>query len=160
MIGSLMLGVSIAAFCVAQTTAEEAQDLAVYSLTMDHVTRHYQALMDLAREERRDSIFKHEVQAWSGLPLERQIQLYESNPKTAAILKAHKITARDQVMTQTALMALMVALPSIERGKDANATNPLQMDAAPAEHVKFYRDHQAEIAKLGAQLVDVALGKK
>ena len=87
---------------------------------MDHVTRHYQTLMDLTRQEQQDAALKRDLQGWSGLPLEQQIQLYETNPKTAAILKAHGITARDQVMTQTALMALMIALPSIEQRKGPN----------------------------------------
>lgn len=157
---AFVFALSIAIPSVAQTTAKEAQDLAQYPLTMDHVNRHYQTLIDLAQLERRDSIFKHDLQGWPQMPLDQQIQLYESNPKTAAIIKAHKITARDQVMTQTALMALMLALPSIEQGKGPNEHNKLQFDASPAEHVKFYRDHQAEITKLGNQLVDAALGKK
>jgi len=127
---------------------------------MDHITRHYQTLMDLTREEQRDPGLKRDLQGWSKLPLDRQIQLYETSPKTAAIVKAHGITARDQVMTQTALMALMIALPSIEGKKGANAANKLQFEASSTDHVKFYREHQAEITKLGAELVDVALGKK
>ncbi len=103
---------------------------------------------------------KRDLQGWSGLSLDRQIQLYESNAKTAAIVKAHGITPRDQVMTQTALMALMIALPSIEAKKGPNVKNKLQFDASSADHVKFYHDHHAEITKLGAELVDVALGKK
>lgn len=160
MIRSLVLALSIAVSGVAQTTAKEAQALAAYPLTMDHVTRQYQALMDLTRQEQQDADLKRELQGWSGLALERQIQLYESNAKTAAIVKAHGITPRDQVMTQTALMALMIALPSIEAKKGPNATNKLEFDASPADHVKFYHDHEAEITKLGSELVDVALGKK
>jgi ABC-type glycerol-3-phosphate transport system substrate-binding protein len=157
---SLVLGLSLAVSSMAQTTAKEAQDLAAYPLTMDHVTRQYQALMDLTRQEQQDDGLKREVQGWSGLPLEQQIQRYGTNPKVAAIVNAHGISAHDQVMTQTALMALMIALPSIEQKKGPNAKNKLQFDASPADHVKFYREHQAEISKLGAELVDVALGKK
>jgi hypothetical protein len=157
---SCVVALCMAISCVAQTTAKEAQDLAAYPLTMDHVTRHYQALMDLTRQEQQDPALKRALQGWSGLALERQIQLYETNPKTAALVKAHGITARDQVMTQTALMALMIALPSIEQKRGPNAANKLQFDASPADHVNFYREHQAEINKLGAELVDVALGKK
>jgi hypothetical protein len=146
--------------CVAQTTAKEAQALAAYPLTMDHVTRHYQALVDLTRQEQDDAGLRRELQGWSGLPLDRQIQLYESNAKTAAIVNSHGNTPRDQVMTQTALMALMIALPSIEQRKSPNAKNKLQFEASSADHVKFYHEHQAEITKLGAELVDVALGKK
>ena len=157
---TLVFAASVVVPCLAQSTAKEAQDLAAYVLTMDHVTRQYETLMDLAREEQQDAALKRDLQGWSKLTLDRQIQLYETNPKTAAITKAHGITPRDQVMTQTALIALMIALPSIEQGKSPNASNKLQFDASPADHVKFYREHQAEIAKLGAQLVDVALGKK
>lgn len=153
---ALCIGVS----CAAQTTAKEAQALAAYPLTMDHVTRHYQALVDLTRQEQDDGDLRRELQGWSGLPLDRQIQMYESNAKTAAIVKAHGITPRDQVMTQTALMALMIALPSIEQKRGPNAKNRLQFDASSADHVKFYHEHQAEITRLGAELVDVALGKK
>ena len=160
MIRPFVLALSIAVSCVAQTTAKEAQVLAAYPLTMDHVTRQYQALMDLTRQEQQDADLKRELQGWSALPLDRQIQPYEGNSKTAAIVKAHGITPRDQVMTQTTLMALMIALPSIEQRKDANAKNKLQFDASSADHVKFYHEHQAEISKLGADLVDVALGKK
>ncbi|MDP9113684.1 MAG: hypothetical protein M3O20_08385 [Acidobacteriota bacterium] len=156
----LVVVLSMALPCAAQTTAEEARALAAYPLTMDHVTRHYQALMDLTRQEQEDAGLRREVQGWSGLPLERQIQLYEDNAKTAAILKAHEITPRDQVMTQTALVALMTALPAIEQKKSPNAKNRLQFNASSGEHVKFYHEHQAEIGKLGAELVDVALGKK
>ncbi len=155
-----VFALSMGGSCVAQTTAKEAQALAAYPLTMDHVARHYQALMDLTRQEQEDEGLKRELQGWSGLPLDRQIQLYESNPKTAAIVKAHGITPRDQVMTQTALLALMIALPSIEGKNGPNAKNKLQFDASSADHVKFYHEHQAEITKLGADLVDVALGKK
>ena len=160
MIRSFVLALSIAVSCAAQTTVKESQAVAAYPLTMDHVTRQYQALIDLTRQEQQDEGLKRELQGWSGLGLERQIQLYEGNAKTAAIVKAHGITARDQVMTQTALMALMIALPSIETKKGPNAKNKLQFDASPATHVKFYHEHQAEIGKLGAELVDVALGKK
>jgi hypothetical protein len=146
--------------CVAQTTVKEARDVAAYPLTMDHVTRHYQALMDLTREEQQDPALKSELQSWPTLPLERQIRLYETNPKTAALLKAREITARDQVMTQTALIALMMALPAKDQGKKPTARNKLQYEACSAGHVKFYRDNQTEIAKLGAELVDVMLGKK
>ena len=157
---SWVVALSIAVSCGAQTTPKEAQDLAAYALTMDHVTRHYQTLMDLTRQEQQDAALKSDLQSWSKLTLDRQIQLYEANPKVAAIVKAHGITARDQVMTQTALMALMIALPSIEQKRGPNAKNKLQFDASPAAHVKFYRDHQEEITKMGADLVDVALGKK
>ena len=157
---ALAFAVSIGVPCVAQTTAKEAQELAAYPLTMDHVTRHYQTLMDLARQQQQEAVLKRDLQSWSRLPLDQQVRLYETNTKTAAILKAHGITARDQVMTQTALMALMIALPSIEGKKGPNASNKLKFDASSADHVKFYRDHQAEISKLGAELVDVALGKK
>ena len=157
---TFVIALSMGVPCVAQTTAKEAQALAAYPLTMDHVTRHYQALVDLTRQEQEDAGLKRELQGWSGLPLDRQIQLYESNAKTAAIVNAHGITPRDQVMTQTALMALMIALPSVEQKKGPNAKNKLQFDASSADHVKFYHDHQAEITKLGAELVDVALGKK
>ena len=160
MIRSFVLAFGIAVSCVAQTTAKEAQDLAAYPLTMDHVTRQYQALIDLTRQEQQDAGLRRELQGWSGMPLDRQIQLYGSNAKVAAIVKAHGITPRDQVMTQTALMALMIALPSIEAKKGPNATNKLEFDASSPDHVKFYHDHQAEITKLGAELVDVALGKK
>ena len=160
MIRRFVFALSMGVTCLAQTTAKEAQAVAAYPLTMDHVTRQYQALMDLTLQEQQDEGLKRELQGWSGLPLERQIQLYESNSKTAAIVKAHGITPRDQVMTQTALMALMIALPSIEQRKGPNAKNKLQFDASSAGHVKFYHDHQAEITKLGADLVDVALGKK
>jgi len=160
MIRPFVLALSIAVSCVAQTTAKEAHALAAYPLTMDHVTRQYEALMDLARQEQQDEGLKRELQGWSGLALDRQIELYESNAKIAGIGKAHGITARDQVMTQTALMALMIALPSIEAKKGPNAKNKLQFDASSAHHVKFYHEHQAEISKLGAELVDVVLGKK
>lgn len=160
MMRSFVLLLSIAVSCVAQSTAKEAQDLAAYPLTMDHFTRAYQVLMDVARQGRQDAALKRELQGWSALPLEGQIQLYGTNPKVAAIEKAHGITPRDQVMTQTALKALMIALPSIEAKKGPNATNKLEMDASPADHVKFYHDHEAEITKLAAELVDVALGRK
>jgi hypothetical protein len=160
MIRSLVLALGIGVTCLAQSTAKEAQAVAAYPLTMDHVMRQYLALMDLTRQEQQDDDLKRELQGWSALPLERQIQLYESNSKTAAIVKAHGITPRDQVMTQTALMALMIALPSIEQRKGPNAKNKRQFDASSAGHVKFYHAHQAEITKLGADLVDVALGKK
>jgi hypothetical protein len=157
---AFVIALSMGVPCVAQTTAKEAQALAAYPLTMDHVTRHYQALVDLTRQEQEDAGLRRELQGWSGLPLDRQIQLYESNAKTAAIVNAHGITPRDQVMTQTALVALMIALPSIEQRKGPNAKNKLQFDASSTGHVKFYHEHQAEITKLGAELVDVALGKK
>ena len=155
-----VFALSTALPCVAQTTAKEAQDLAQYPLTMDHVSRHYQTLIDLTREEQQEDALKRDLQSWSRLPLEQQVRLYETNAKTAAILKAHGITARDQVMTQTALTALMIALPSIDQGKGPTAKNKLQFDASPAEHRKFYREHREEITKLGAELVDVVLGKK
>ena len=113
---TLVFALSIAVPCLAQTTAKEAQDLAAYPLTMDHVTRQYQALMDLTRQEQQDAALKRELQGWSGLSLDQQIRLYETNPKTAAISKAHGITPRDQVMTQTALKALIDCAP-FDRGK-------------------------------------------
>jgi hypothetical protein len=154
----LALGITVS--CWAQTTAKEAQDLAAYPLTMDHVARQYQALIDLTRLELQDPGVKRDLQGWSAMPLDRQIQLYGTDARVAAIVKAHGITPRDQVMTQTALMALMIALPSIEQKRAPNATNILQFKATSADHVKFYHEHQAEITKLGAELVDVVLGKK
>ncbi len=157
---AFLLGLCMAIPGTAQTTVKEARDLAAYPLTMEHVTGHYQVLIDLTREEQRESGLKRDLQSWSLLPLEQQIQQYETNPKVAAILKAHGMTPRDQVMTQTSLLALMVALPSIEQKKRPNGKNKFQFDASPADHVKFYHDHQAEITKLGSELVDAALGKK
>lgn len=157
---ALVFALNITVSCPAQTTSKEAHDLAAYPLTMDHVTRQYQTLMDLARQEQQDPALKRDLQSWSGLPLDQQIQLFEANPKTAAIAKAQGITPRDQVMTQNAMTALMTALPLIEQRKRPNAYNKLQFEASPADHVKFYREHQAEITKLGAELVDVVLGKK
>jgi hypothetical protein len=155
-----VLALSVVVPCFAQSTAKEAEDLAAYPLTMDHVTRQYQSLMDLSRLEKQDPSLKRDLQGWAGLPLDRQIQLYGSNPKLAAILKARGITPRDQVMTTAALTALIIALPSIEENKGPNKANKLQFDATPADHVKFYHDHEAEITKQGAELVDVVLGKK
>ena len=160
MIRTFVLALSIAVPCVAQTTAKEAQDVAAYPLTMDHVTRQYQMLMDLARQGQHDAALKGDLKGWAGKPLDQQIRLFETNPKTAALAKAHGITPRDQVMTQAAMTALIIALPSIEAKKGPNATNKLEFDASPPDHVKFYHDHEAEITKLGAELVDVVLGKK
>jgi hypothetical protein len=47
---AFVFALSIAVPCLAQSTPKEAHDLAAYPLTMDHLTRQYQALMDLARQ--------------------------------------------------------------------------------------------------------------
>ncbi len=67
--------------CMAQTTAKESRDLAAYPLTMDHVTKQYQSLMDLSRLEKQDPGLKRDLQGWSRLPLERQIQFVRNQPE-------------------------------------------------------------------------------
>jgi hypothetical protein len=154
----ILVSVSIVAVsCAAQSTPKEAQDLAVYPLTMDHVARQYQALTDLTVQTGHDPEMKRQFQGWASLPLDQQIHLLETNGKTAAIAKTNGITPRDLVMTMKALVAVMTAFPSIEAGKGPNQLNKLEFAASSPDHVKFFRDHQAEIMKLATKLATAAV---
>jgi hypothetical protein len=145
--------------CIAQTTPQEAQELAAYPLTMDHVTQQYQVLIDLSRQTQADPGLKNQFRDWAKLPLNGQIHLFETNSKAAAIAKAHGIPPRDQVMTANALTAVLIAFPSVEAGKGPNASNKLEFAASSPQHVQFFRDHQAEIMKLAMQMVDAVTKK-
>jgi hypothetical protein len=138
---------------MAQTTPQEAQTLAAYPLTMDHVAQQYQVLIALTRQTQTDPSLKSQLQDWAKLPLDRQIHLFQTNSKVAAITKANRITPQDQIMTANALKAIMIAFPSVEAGKGPNAYNKLEFAAASPQHVQFFRDHQAEIMKLAMQMV-------
>ena len=137
--------------CAAQSTPKEAQELAAYPLTMDHVSRHYQTLTDLTLQFARDPELKRNFQGWAELPLNQQIAKFEADGKTSTIAKTRGITARDQVMTMQALKAVMTAFPSIEQGQGPNQYNKLEFAASSPDHVKFFRDHQADIMKLAMQ---------
>jgi hypothetical protein len=126
---------------------------------MDHVTQQYQVLIDLARQTQADPGLKSQLLDWAKLPMNGQIHLFEANSKIAAITKAHGITPRDQIMTANALQAIMIAFPSVEAGKGPNADNKLEFATASPQHVQFFHDHQAEIMKLGMQMVDAVTKK-
>lgn len=76
--------------CMAQTTPQEAQTLAAYPLTMDHVAQQYQVLIALTRQTQTDPSLKSQLQDWAKLPLDRKIDLFQTNSKVAAITKANR----------------------------------------------------------------------
>jgi hypothetical protein len=147
----------LAISCAAQSTPKEAAELAAYPLTMDHVARHYQTLTDLTLQSAHDAELKRNFQGWTALPLDQQIAKFAANGKTAAMAKTRGITPRDQVMTMQALKAVMTAFPSIEQGQGPNQYNKLEFAASSPEHVKFFREHQADIMQLATQFAVAAV---
>ncbi|MGC1423958.1 MAG: hypothetical protein WA354_06150 [Terracidiphilus sp.] len=136
----------------AQDTMTEAKAVAAYPLTMDHVAREFQASTDMPSGR-----------AINELPLEDRIKRLDATPKAAAVLKVHGLSSRDFVMTGAAVGAAIIVaglLDSGEKGPGPGAANQIQWAAAPPEHIKFYRDHKAEIDKLVAQMTQAILNRK
>jgi hypothetical protein len=135
----------------AQANMQEANAIAAYPLTMDHVTRQFQLAMDLAR----DPQLKTQYSQVSDLRLEQRIQKVESMPKLAAAARARGITVRDLIMTSVALspaIAVASLKDSCVKGPGPSRENRVFWAAAPLEHIQFYRDHKSEIDRL---VVDV-----
>ena len=119
---------------------------------MDHVAREFQASTDTPSGR-----------AINELPLEDRIKRLDATPKAAAVLKVHGLSSRDFVMTGAAVGAAIIVaglLDSGEKGPGPGAANQIQWAAAPPEHIKFYRDHKAEIDKLVAQMTQAILNRK
>lgn len=136
----------------AQGSMPEAKAVAAYPLTMDHVTRVFLVSTDLPSDR-----------AVNELPLEDRIKRLDATPKVVAVLKAHGISSRDFVMTGAAVGASMIVaglIDSGEKGPGPSTANQIQWTAAPPEHIKFYRDHKAEIDKLVAQMTQAILNRK
>lgn len=136
----------------AQDTMTEAKAVAAYPLTMDHVAREFQASTDMPSDR-----------AISELSLEDRIKRLDTTPKASTVLKAHGISSRDFVMTGAAVgSAIAVAglMDSGEKGLSPSAANQILWAAAPQEHIRFYRDHKAEIDKLVAQMTQAIINRK
>ena len=56
---------------------------------MDHVTRHYQTLMDLTRQEQQDADLKRDLQGWSGF---RSIGKFNCTKRTLRWRRSSKLT--------------------------------------------------------------------
>jgi hypothetical protein len=142
--------------CGAQANAEESRAIAAYPLTMDHVNRHFQTLIDLNRQMGHDPDLTRQLSGWNDLTVVDQIRHFESVPKAAATAKAHGISSRDQMMTGVTLMAAILVSRSIDHGtKGPGPKNQLEWTAAPPDHLKFYSDHKVEITKLQTELGQV-----
>jgi hypothetical protein len=137
---------------LAQMNDAEAKTLASYPLTMDVLTRHFLALVDVHRMMAKDPEFNKQMTDWGHLSLEEQVRRYSSIPKAAAAAKAHGISVRDFVLSGIALVDAMYA--ANHKGKAAGAVDRLLWAAASPDHVKFYLDHRAEIGRLQEQVVD------
>lgn len=136
---------------MAQSTMPEAKAVAAYPLTMDHVTRALGAT-DMPSDR-----------TINELPLEDRIKRIEATPKLAGVLKTHGISARDFVMTSAAVGAAVIVaglMDTGEKGPGPSAPNQILWASAPPDHIKFYRDHKAEIDKLIAQMTQAILNRK
>jgi hypothetical protein len=157
---TVVVASTLAISCAAQSTPKQAQELAAYPLTMDHVTRQYQTLTELALQFAKDPVLKGRFQGWDKLPMDQQIGTFAASEKTLAMAKAHGLTPRDLVMTMRALQAVMTVFPSIEEGQGPNQDNKLEFEASSPDHVKFFRDHQPEIMKLALQFASTVKSSK
>jgi hypothetical protein len=135
----------------AQINDAEAKILASYQLTMDVLTRHFLALVDVHRMMAKDPEFNKQMSDWGQISLEEQVRRYSSVPQAMAAAKAHGISVRDHILSGIALVDAMYA--ANHKGKPADAGTRLLWAAAPPDHVKFYLDHKAEIARLQEQVV-------
>ena len=136
----------------AQNSIAEAKAVAAYTLTMDHVTRVFQLAADIPSDK-----------STNELSLEDRIKHIDATPKLADVLKAHGISARDFVMTGAALGAAIAVsglMDTGEKGPGASLPNQIEWTAAPPDHIKFYRDHKAEIDKLVAQMMQAMRNRK
>jgi hypothetical protein len=136
----------------AQANMLEAEAIAAYPLTMDHVARQFKVAADLYK----DPQLKNQYTEVNELSLEDRIQKVESLPKLASVAKAHGITVRDLIMTSAALgpaIAVAGLMDTGERGPGTSPENKVFWAAAPPEHIKFYRDHKAEVDKLVAEMM-------
>jgi hypothetical protein len=136
----------------AQDTMAEAKTVAAYPLTMDHVTRLFQVSADVPSDK-----------TMSDLTLEDKIKRIDATPKLSAGLKAHGISSRDFVMTGAAMGAAIAVsglMDTGEKGPGASLPNQIEWAAAPPDHIKFYRDHKAEIDKLVEQMIQAMRNRK
>lgn len=136
----------------AQNTMAEAKAVGAYPLTMDHVTRVFQSYADVPSDK-----------TISDLTLEDKIKRIDATPKLSAGLKAHGISSRDFVMTGVAIGAAIAVsglMDTGEKGPGASTENQIEWTAAPPDHVKFYRDHKAEIDKLVEQMMQAMKNRK
>src|SRR5580698_7155789 len=150
LVGALLLGAIRPS--MAQINDAEAKTLASYQLTMDVLTRHFLALVDVHRMMAKDPEFNKQMSDWGHISLDEQVRRYSSVPKAMAAAKAHGISIRDHILSGIALVDAMYA--ANHKGKPVDAATRLLWAAAPPDHVKFYLDHRAEIERLQAQVLD------
>jgi hypothetical protein len=150
-------GVSLAVFLFAapplrsQTTMQEATAVAAYSLSMEHVRQALAVSADLYRAAATDPKRRGENKLINTLPLEERIHRIEANAFSIGTCRARGIGARDYVMTGAALspaMGVARLMDSGEKGPGPGPENRMFWAAAPPDHVRFYRDHRAEIDRL------------
>jgi hypothetical protein len=147
----LLTGAGVAAG--GELSMEEAKIVAAYPLTMDKVQRKFAVAADLARLSVADPALQRQLQSVNEAKnLDAQINAFSAEPKAAATMRAHGISARDYCLTTLAIgYAEMPQIPSQLR--PANSPPDPSDVAAPPAHVEFVRAHIDEIQKLTAAIM-------
>jgi len=129
-----------------QTLDEQAS---VYRLTMPNVKAATSAAEALAKAAADSPTLRDKVEFDTDEPLDPQLAKFQAIPEAAAALKAAGISARDYVLTATAIIgASLLQLAVNANAKDAQDG----LSPAMRENVAFLKAHQAEVKTLWSTL--------
>jgi len=140
----------------AQFTMQEAKSIAACTLTVEKMTRLYQATIELNKLAASDPEVNRQLRSGSQQGLEAQIHNLESNAKAVAIIRSHGLSVRDYSLTTLAInMALlpMAKIPEASRPRDWR-DDPYYA-SIPPEHMQFVAEHAAEIKKYRDQVIAI-----
>src|ERR1700755_1609380 len=107
----------------AQINDAEAKTLASYPLTMDVLTRHFLALVDVYHMMAKDPQLNKQMSDWPHMSLDEQVRRYSSIPQALAAAKAHSISVRAHILSGIALVDAIYA--ANHKGKPVDAVNRL-----------------------------------
>lgn len=143
-IASLVAASSI----LAQKNEAEARKIAAYPLTIELFNRYAEVSLELVRLPKNDPDYNlMRGEAFLDMSLDNRIEHLEAAPKVMAVLKAHRISARDYIMTSAAFTAVFIVEAAMQTGAGQNAYNKLEWEASVPDHAKFYDAHKAEMKK-------------
>ncbi len=143
---------------LAQNNEAEARRIAAYPLTIDLFRRYAAVTFDLARLPKTDPAYIT-MKGIADLPLDAKIQRMDAAPSVVAILKSHGISAKEMMLTSTAVAALIIVKTSIQTGANKNDANKLEWEATPPDHLRFYDTNQAEMKKFQDDLMKAVARK-
>ena len=129
-----------------QTLDEQAS---VYRLTMPNVKAATSAAEALAKAVADSPTLRDKVEFDTDEALDPQLAKFQAIPEAAAALKAAGISARDYVLTATAIIGASL----LQLAVDANAKGAQDgLSPAMRENVAFLKAHQADVKTLWSTL--------